>query len=430
MRTAYSGSVNRIWSGTLALGLLASANLGCSDDKSGSADAGQTQDGAAPREAGPFVDEESTTEAGASGDSAVVNDAETTDRVDDLYVGCRDPGLGTIQHYRISTLTGAVMLVDTALANAEVSNVAWNADKSILYVAHTDIGRITTFIRSPTTGSLTLQAFIDVPGSPDAAMNPATQTLELDHTGKFLLAANYTANTVLVYGVKSDGSVGDLVKSLSDGQNAHQTLLTQTNDYVLVPYLGSNFIAVYGFDQTTGNLTPHTPLTTSLSELGAGPRHLSLHANGKWLYTITENAGTIESFDFDHATAILAHKATVSSLPSTFTGTQKSGSEIEIDPTGHFLYVSNRLDATVNGILGAYAIAQDDGALTPIEFYDTRGSTPRQFSLSPRGELLVVGNQSSANMSVFKVDGASGALTYVATTGVCNIPFFARMVER
>jgi 6-phosphogluconolactonase len=261
-------------------------------------------------------------------------------------------------------------------------------------------------------------------------MNPATQTLEVDHTGKFLLAANYTANTVLVYGIQADGSVGDLVKSLSDGQNAHQTVLNNTNKFVLVPYLGSNFIAAYHFNETTGNLTPHSPLATTLPEAGAGPRHLALHANAKWLYAITETAGTIDLFDFDNTTAVLTYRATVSSLPSTFTGTQKSGSEIEIDPTGHFLYVSNRLDPTVNGIVGAYAISQDDGTLTPIEFYDTHGATPRHFSLSPRGELLVVGNQASANMSVFTVNPTTGALTYVATTGVCDIPFFARMVER
>jgi 6-phosphogluconolactonase len=72
---------------------------------------------------------------------------------------------------------------------------------------------------------------------------------------------------------------------------------------------------------------------------------------------------------------------------------------------------------------------QVDGKLTPIEHHQTRGKTPRQFSLSPDGKLLVVGNQGSDNMSVFRVNTTTGKLTYVATTDTCAVPFFARMAE-
>jgi 6-phosphogluconolactonase len=346
--------------------------------------------------------------------------------LDDLYVGCRDPGLGTIQHYRISTVTGAVTLVDTVLANAEVSNSAWNANKDILYVAHTDTGRITTFARNATTGTLTLKGFVSVPGMPTPEMNPATQTLEVDHSGKFLLAANYAASTVVAFAINADGSVGNLLSSVEDGMNAHHTVLDAANKFALVPYLGSNLIAVYHFDEMTGALTNNTPATVEMPAANSGPRHLALHQNDKWLYAITETAGSIVFFLYDGNAGTLTPEDTVSSLPASFTGTARSGSEIAIDRTGHFLYVSNRLDQMASGILGAYSISQTDGKLTPIDFYDSHGATPRQFSLSPGGELLVVGNQSSANMSVFKVS-STGALTYVATTSVCNIPFFAQM---
>lgn len=153
-----------------------------------------------------------------------------------------------------------------------------------------------------------------------------------------------------------------------------------------------------------------------------------MHKNNVWLYAITETAGSIAFFVFNNRTGSLTHRETVSSLPADFTGAARSGSEIEIDAGGRFLYVSNRLDQIANGILGVYAIDQHDGKLTPLQFEDSRGATPRQFSLSPDGDLLVVGNQGSSNMSVFKVDTKSGALGYVATTPVCSTPFFARMV--
>jgi len=151
-----------------------------------------------------------------------------------LYLGCRD-ATGTIQHYRISSATGAVTLVDVAFANAAVSNSAIDACKDFLYVAHTDTGRISTFTRNGDSGSLTLDSAVVVPGSPDPASNPATQTLEIDHTGRFLLAANYTANTTLVYALEPNGRVGDLVATREDGLNAHNTLLNFRNEFVLVP---------------------------------------------------------------------------------------------------------------------------------------------------------------------------------------------------
>jgi 6-phosphogluconolactonase (cycloisomerase 2 family) len=40
----------------------------------------------------------------------------------------------------------------------------------------------------------------------------------------------------------------------------------------------------------------------------------------------------------------------------------------------------------------------------------------------------VVTNQGSANMTVFQVDDTTGELDLVATSSVCDTPFFARMV--
>jgi 6-phosphogluconolactonase len=359
---------------------------------------------------------------GAGGEGGAVDDPRL-----DLYVGCRDPGKGTIEHYRIEPQTGVVAKIDQVLAGAEVSNTAWNAAQTILYVAHTDTGRITTFKRNLVNGKLKLQAAVQVPGEPLPTDNPATQTLEVDATGKWLLAANYTANTVLVYAIKPDGSVGDLVDSLTDGLNAHQTLLNNTNEFALVPYYGSNFIAVYDFDAATGQLSAHVPLTTAIPAADSGPRHLALHQNAKWLYAITENAGSIALFDFDNTTAALSHVETVSSVAADFVGAVKSGSEIEIAGTGKFLYVSNRTDGVAEGNVGAYAISEVDGKLTPLEHHQTHGKTPRQFSLSPDGKLLVVGNQGSDNMSVFQVNTTTGKLIYVDTTNTCAVPFFARM---
>jgi len=85
-----------------------------------------------------------------------------------------------------------------------------------------------------------------------------------------------------------------------------------------------------------------------------------------------------------------------------------------------------RLDNVAEGSLVSYMINAGTGALTLIEQKSSRGITPRQFSLSKDRRLLVVGNQNSNTIAVFRVD-ATGAMTFVADRDVCLSPRFARM---
>jgi len=154
-----------------------------------------------------------------------------------------------------------------------------------------------------------------------------------------------------------------------------------------------------------------------------------------WLYAINETAGgtasaagSIDLFSFNQANGDLTPVQTFPvPLPSGYTGA-KNGSEIEIAPLGNFLYVSMRLDNTARGSLVVYSIGAN-GALTFVEQQSSRGITPRQFSLSSDGKLLVVGNQSSATIELFSVDTVTGALTFVAEQAVCVSPRFARFAE-
>ena len=167
----------------------------------------------------------------------------------------------------------------------------------------------------------------------------------------------------------------------------------------------------------------------------SGPRHIALHSNGKWLYAINETAGgadsaagTIDFFTVDQTAGTVTSTATFTvPLPAGYIGL-KNGSEIEIAPSGNLLIVSMRLDNKAEGSLVSYRIDATTGALTFIEQDGSHGVTPRQFSLSQDGTLLVAGNQSSNTVAVFKVDATSGSMTFVRDQAVCTSPRFARMV--
>lgn len=100
---------------------------------------------------------------------------------------------------------------------------------------------------------------------------------------------------------------------------------------------------------------------------------------------------------------------------------------IAISPAGDLLFVSMRLDGVAMGSLVSYRIDQNTGALTFIEQESSHGATPRQFTLSQDGKLLLVGNQDSATVAVFRVDPATGDMTFVDDRDVCASPRFVKL---
>src|SRR5207302_7872489 len=100
---------------------------------------------------------------------------------------------------------------------------------------------------------------------------------------------------------------------------------------------------------------------------------------------------------------------TASTLPKDFAGASDTA-EIEVHPSGKFLYGSNRGHDSI----AVFAIDGKTGTLTPVEHVPTEGKTPRSFAIDPAGSYLLVANQDSDNLVVFRIDARTGRLTPVS----------------
>ena len=438
---------------TLATGAILTIFAGCSDNGSASpADSGAGSGGS-----GTGGGTGGGSGGGAGGRGAGGGAGSVASAPLHLYIGCNDL-TGTIQSYSLNTTTGALKSMATFLAGGGVSNAQFNSAEDRLYVGHqlNGDGRITTFARDATTGVLSvlgtpvadpfvaptaggMDASAGTDAGSDAASAPMPryanpQTLTLDHTGRFLVVPNYDANDVYVYPIGANGGLGALVSAHSDGIFAHHAVFTNNNNFVLVPYLGSNLIQVYGFSATTGAMTLSS--TVNLPDPMMGPRHLALHPNGKWLYSINETAGgettpagAISSYTVDQSTGAVAHTAVFPvPLPVGYSGL-RTARRSRFDPSGKHLYVSMRLDNVAIGSIVVYSINATTGALAFVQQESSRGVRPRQFSLSKDGTMMVVGNQNSDNVAVFRVDATSGSISFLAQRDVCGPPWFARMAS-
>ena len=270
-------------------------------------------------------------------------------------------------------------------------------------------GGVSAFSIDRSTGKLTFLNEV-----PSRGADPCYITL--DKTGKYVLVANYTGGSIAAFPVLDNGKLGDasaFVQHTGHGTNperqekahAHSIDLSPDNRFAMVDDLGLDELLVYKFDSATGSLTPNNPPFAKL-DAGAGPRHFALSSNGKFAYVIAEMHSTVTVFSNDEETGTLHSLQTISALPKDFTG-RNDDAEIEMHPSGKFLYASNRGSDTIT----VFAIDPSKGTLTPVAYTPTQGKEPRSFEIDPTGKFLFAANQKSDNIVVFRIDPKTGNLT-------------------
>jgi 6-phosphogluconolactonase len=248
--------------------------------------------------------------------------------------------------------------------------------------------------------------------------------LSFDRQRKHLLVANYTSGTVAVLPIQRDGSLapasdvkqheGSGPREQQKGPHAHCIKLDSANRFAVAADLGSDKVMIYRFNN--GKLEP-APQPSATLHPGAGPRHVTFHPNGKYLYVINELDSSLTTFRYDAAKGTLTAFETVSTLPRDFTGTSYCA-DIHISKSGRFLYGSNRGH---NSIV-VFAIDPRTARLSLVEHVSTEGKWPRNFVIDPSGRFLLVANQHTDNVVVFRIDAQTGRLTPTGTGAQIPVP--------
>jgi 6-phosphogluconolactonase len=246
-------------------------------------------------------------------------------------------------------------------------------------------GSVSAFSLDPTSGTLSRL-------NEESSGGEAPCHLMVDHTGKNLLVANYTGGSVEVLPIGSDGHLhpaSAFVQHKGSGANpqrqehahAHGIAISPDNRFALVADLGLDRIYVYRFDAEHGTITPNDPPWLATAA-GAGPRHLAFHPNGKFVYAINELNSTVALMSYDAEHGRLESLQTISTLPADAKLPKGGNScaELEIHPSGRFLYGSNRGHDSI----AIFSIDPATGRLTPIGDQPRRPYSPRLRGRSDR----------------------------------------------
>ncbi len=231
----------------------------------------------------------------------------------------------------------------------------------------------------------------------------------------YVMTANYGDGTIGLLKLNEEGELSDLLDlqhhvgngttPRQEGPHAHSVWPGTIGAPIITVDLGTNELWFSLIDPNKQKMVPTPPYKLAMPS-GAGPRHMAFYPKGPWAYVLNELSSTVTQIE---KTAPLKYAvgASVATLPVDYHG-ENSAADIHISSDGKFLYASNRGHDSIV----IYKVSPIDGTLTLVGYESTHGKTPRNFSLSPDENFLVVANQETNTIVSFRRDRNKGTLKF------------------
>ena len=311
-----------------------------------------------------------------------------------------------IYSYNINLKTGAFTEQSVATGIINPSFLALTPDKKYVYSVseNGDASSANAFQFDDKTGKLTFL---------NTYLTNGADPCYIATTPNHVFTANYSGGSVSVFGRKADGSLTDalqIIQHVGKSVNAerqgephvHQIIVSPDKKYTLVNDLGTDKVTVYAY-----NPLAKTDILTSVDTLnvkpGSGPRHSVFTKDGKRLYLVHEIDGTVSVLGMKNGKLKLLQETTLDRKAGIVNG----AADIHLSPDEKYLYATNRGSADD---ITCFAVAAD-GKLRFKQQIPTGGKMPRNFAITPDGQYLFVGHQSTDNIVIFKRNIQTGLLS-------------------
>jgi 6-phosphogluconolactonase len=230
---------------------------------------------------------------------------------------------------------------------------------------------------------------------------------------KNVLVANYSGGSIVVFKKNPDGSLSEAKQTIQlfgkginpkrqDAPHAHMVQFSPDKKYVLATDLGTDKIYVYKYNPNSDSKMLTLKDKFEVKE-GSGPRHLTFSKNGKFVYLLHELDASLTVFSFNDGDLKKMQQTKI--IKPSFEG-KISAAAIQLTPDGNYLFATNR--GSGNEI--ACFKVQPNGTLKFKYTRSTLGKTPRNFAIDPDGNYLLVANQESNLVTIFRINKLNGDL--------------------
>jgi 6-phosphogluconolactonase len=324
-----------------------------------------------------------------------------------LIAGCyTETGKDGINVYDFNSAGGALKLLSGSNAGPDPSYFCFSGNRKLIYA----INEVSQFNGAEGGGLTTLKynrGFRKIEKVKEMSVpNGGPCQISITADNDFLLIANYGGGSVAVVRLDENGISGKVTQTIiyknieGKASHAHMISADPKGKRVYLTDLGLDRVMIYTLDKSSGMLIPFNEDGIALPP-GTGPRHFVFNDDGSKMYVIGELNSTINVFDVDDKRGLILSRS-LSTLREGFNGSNSSA-DIHIGRSGEYLYGSNRGENTIV----TFRILKD-GQLSLTGHTDCGGNWPRNFVIDPSGKYMLVGNERSGNISVFKIDNKTG----------------------
>ena len=321
---------------------------------------------------------------------------------------------GTLVRYAFDPETGALSDPLSSSAGRHASYLTWDATNRRVHVGDETDGNLRSF---SVAGDGTLASL--------GQARPDGNPVYVAHAqgGQVVLSTSYGGGKTESWSVGEDGALGERISLVETGPKSHSVVVGPSGSDVYVPVLELDQIKQFTLTPG-GELVAKTPALVATAP-GSGPRHITAHPRGDAMYVIHEADCTLQRFAIG-ADGALTPGSAVPIYPNGIPD-DASGADVHVHPSGRWLLATTR---PRNGKPGHLVVAalDDAGAIGQIELFETQGTIPRNFAVSPDGGHVLVGNRESGDLAMFAFDAQTGTARFLDSYDRFS-PFFVGFVE-
>lgn len=317
-----------------------------------------------------------------------------------LYIGTYTDGTSEgIYKLEFNPATGELSNLQLAEAIQNPSFIAYSPNKKYLYAVSESLGGSVSSFEIQENGQLQFLNKVDSNGKDPCHIS-------LNKQGNKAVVSNYSGGTASIFSIARDGKLNEASQIFdfnTANRKSHAHSAQFFRDDLFIADLGMNTLYQYQLKNNSYELISPEVLKM---EGNPGPRHFAITKTGQFIYIINEYGSTVtsvkktdtgfEQIDYD------------STLDENYKG-KNSCADIHLSKNELYLYGSNRGE---NSIV-VYKRNKINGTIEKIQTMPVHGDWPRNFTLDPTGKFLLVANQRSHNITVFRIDAPTGKLSFL-----------------
>lgn len=313
-----------------------------------------------------------------------------------MYVGT-NTGAEGIYRFDFNETTGVLSNSTLAVKVENASFITYSSDKKFIYSVSTENGEAyVNAYKVSQDGTLSLINKVSSKG-----VGPCH--VQLNEKNNKLVVSNYGGGNFAIYNINSDKSLQEATQVFDHNTNekkAHAHSAKFHKNSLFVADLGRDFLAQYIDNKGSYSLKENFMMVD-----GAGPRHFEISKKGAFIYVINELNSTITVLQKDKDT--YKNIQSLTTLRDDYIGHNQCA-DIHLSKNEEFLYGSNRGENSI----AVFKRNKKNGTLYKIQSIGVQGDWPRNFTISPNGNYMLVANQRSQNISVYAIDALTGNLAF------------------